>query len=357
MRLGKFPGPKTPRGVSRQPGSLDGAAREHLIRNWRARRDSGEKREVVLSSLRAVVVHKDPVSLIPLCAFADVFPFSPPNRPSPPCVPPVSSRRRRRPHSQLHSLTLSLSLSLSLLPPRSPVTAQRDDTFTFAYTRTQHATITRALCTVRDEWTGVATLPGMYRPQRRDREARCCQAAMLHDQQPLSRGSTRSSVAILLFSRGNLHVYISRITIFTIYWPKLSWLSISYISSFFCFLLFFFCFTKQEPCYAGELISANPSFCTKGILFVKRNIIIIGQSCAFNFNYSTNNCYLHFNYLFFLYLLLLKSSRIYLTFLLFSFIFLLSYEIKNFHHHFLFYAGKLNRAQLKFFCAKKVSFP
>lgn len=239
--LGKFPGSKMPRGVSRQPGSLDGAARrEHLIRNWQTRREG--KGEVVLSSLRAVcVVHKDPVSLILLRAFADVFPFSPPNRPSPeypPSVPP-----------DCPAPTLSLSLSA---PPLSPPYAP-PESCNGATTRSRSRT--RARNDPRVHHAPFATDRRLRRclwaAQGRDRETRCCQATILY---AISRFPAEARDLPLLYSRGNVraHYYCRNCE------------SISYISPFLSFYFIFLLFYEIRyalPRPTLENVRAEKKYC------------------------------------------------------------------------------------------------
>lgn len=168
-------------------------------------------------------MHKDPVSLIPLRALADVFPFSAPNRPSPPCIPPAADP------------TLGLA-ALFLSPPSapwSPVTARR-------HVRV-HAHATIHACTV-----------------HRSRPLRRCLGVLAGTRSRSallpSYDTTRSASAFprkqAIFRRCSLVetrscAHVCRTTIAE------TAKSISYISPFFCFPSFSSCFNEIRytlPC-------------------------------------------------------------------------------------------------------------
>lgn len=133
-------------------------------------------------------MHKAPISLIPLRAFADVFPFSPPNRPSPayPSYPPP--RRRAGPAPR------------SAAPPPPPRPSAPPWSCNGATTRLR----TRARNDPRVHRAPLATHRRCDVAWTRRDEIAKRVVAKLRDQ-PLSRGSTRSSVAVPSWKRSRVH--------------------------------------------------------------------------------------------------------------------------------------------------------
>lgn len=199
-------------------------------------------------------MHKDPVSLIPLRAFADVFPFSPPNRPSPPCIPPV-------PSVPVATEGPTLGFTRSLLPPhrplRSPVTARRH-VHVRIHQRTRARNdprVRRALCTVRDGRTGVATLPGSAGTtdeivKRVVAKLRCYTISNRFPAEARDLPSLFCSV----LSRKSSCVHVLRITIVTIYWPKPSrvFYLVYLIFLLFSFILSFLLSYEIRSCFMLE---------------------------------------------------------------------------------------------------------